>query len=157
MGNENFGAPYASIVKPFMSRLGLPCQQPPWGYIAGVDLTNGKTVYRRVNGTVRDMAPLPLPFKTGVPGIGGPIVTAGGLAFLSGTVDYYVRGYDLADGQEVWRARLPAGGQSTPATYLGRDGRQYLVVVAGGHRYTGTKTGDSVIAYALPAAKEGGR
>ena len=157
MGNENFGAPYASILKPFMSRIGLPCQQPPWGYIAGVDLTNGKTVYQRVNGTVRDMAPLPLPFKTGVPGIGGPIVTAGGVAFLSGTVDYYVRGYDLANGHEIWRARLPAGGQSTPATYLGRDGRQYLVVVAGGHRYTGTKTGDSVIAYALPAAKEGGR
>ena len=79
------------------------------------------------------------------------------MAFLSGTVDYYVRGYDLANGHEIWRARLPAGGQSTPATYLGRDGRQYLVVVAGGHRYTGTKTGDSVIAYALPAAKEGGR
>lgn len=150
MGNENFGAPYASILKPFMSRIGLPCQQPPWGYVAGVDLTNGETVYRRVNGTVRDMAPVPLPFKTGVPGIGGPIVTAGGVAFLSGTVDYYVRGYDLANGNELWRARLPAGGQSTPATYLGRDGRQYLVVVAGGHRYTGTKTGDSVIAYALP-------
>lgn len=150
LGNENFGAPYASIVKPFMSRVGLPCQQPPWGYVAGVDLTNGETVYRRVNGTVRDMAPVPLPFKTGVPGIGGPIVTAGGLAFLSGTVDYYVRGYDIANGKELWSARLPAGGQSTPATYLGRDGRQYLVVVAGGHRYTGTKTGDSVIAYALP-------
>ena len=150
MGNENFGAPYASILRPFMSRIGLPCQQPPWGYIAGVDLTNGKTIYRRVNGTVRDMTPLPLPFKTGVPGIGGPIVTAGGLAFLSGTVDYYVRGYDLADGRVLWSARLPAGGQSTPATYMGRDGRQYLVVVAGGHRYTGTKTGDSVIAYALP-------
>ncbi|MEO7930420.1 MAG: hypothetical protein ABIR20_05415 [Lysobacter sp.] len=83
--------------------------------------------------------------------LGGPIVTAGGVAFLSGTVDYYVRGYDLANGRELWRARLPAGGQSTPATYLGRDGRQYLVVVAGGHRYTGTKTGDSIIAYALPA------
>ncbi|MGO1781212.1 MAG: membrane-bound PQQ-dependent dehydrogenase, glucose/quinate/shikimate family [Moraxellaceae bacterium] len=150
MGNENFGAPYGSIVKPFMSRIGLPCQQPPWGYVQGVDLTNGETVYRRVNGTVRDMAPVPLPFKTGVPGIGGPIITAGGVAFLSGTVDYYVRGYDLANGNEIWRARLPAGGQSTPATYLGRDGRQYLVVVAGGHRYTGTKTGDSVIAYALP-------
>ena len=150
LGNENFGAPYASILRPFMSRIGLPCQQPPWGYVAGVDLTTGKTLYRRVNGTVRDMAPLPLPFKTGVPGIGGPIVTAGGVAFLSATVDYFVRGYDLADGRELWRARLPAGGQSTPATYLGRDGRQYLVVVAGGHRYTGTKTGDSVIAYALP-------
>lgn len=150
MGNENFGTPYAAVLKPFMSRIGLPCQQPPWGYVAGIDLTNGKTVYQHVNGTVRDMAPVPLPFKTGVPGIGGPIVTGGGMAFLSGTVDYYVRGYDLANGDEIWRARLPAGGQSTPATYMGRDGRQYLVVVAGGHGYVGTKLGDSVIAYALP-------
>lgn len=150
MGNENFGTPYAAVLKPFMSRIGLPCQQPPWGYVAGIDLTNGETVYQHVNGTVRDMAPVPLPFETGVPGIGGPIATGGGLAFLSGTVDYYVRGYDLATGKELWRARLPAGGQATPATYLGRDGRQYLVVVAGGHGYVGTKLGDAVIAYALP-------
>lgn len=150
LGNENFGEPYAAVLKPFMSRIGLPCQQPPWGFVAGIDLTTGETVYRHVNGTVRDMSPVPLPFKTGVPGIGGPIVTGGGLAFLSGTVDYYVRGYDLATGAEIWRARLPAGGQSTPATYMGRDGRQYLVVVAGGHGYVGTKLGDAVIAYALP-------
>jgi quinoprotein glucose dehydrogenase len=152
LGNENFGAPYAAVMKPFLSRIGLPCQQPPWGYVAGIDLVTGDTVYRHVNGTVRDMAPVPLPFETGVPGIGGPIVTGGGLAFLSGTVDYYVRGYDLATGEEIWRARLPAGGQSTPATYMGRDGRQYLVVVAGGHNYVGTKLGDSIIAYALPEA-----
>ena len=152
LGNENFGAPYAAVMKPFMSAIGLPCQRPPWGYIAGVDLVSGETVYRHVNGTVRDMSPVPLPFKTGVPGIGGPIVTRGGLAFLSGTVDYYVRGYDLASGKEIWRARLPAGGQSTPATYLGRDGRQYLVVVAGGHGYIGTKLGDAVVAYALGGA-----
>lgn len=150
MGNENFGTPYAAVLKPFMSRIGLPCQQPPWGYVAGIDLTTGETVYQHVNGTVRDMAPVPLPFETGVPGIGGPIVTGGGMAFLSGTVDYYVRGYDLANGDEIWRARLPAGGQSTPATYRGRDGRQYIVVVAGGHGYVGTKLGDAVIAYALP-------
>lgn len=149
LGNENFGAPYAAVMKPFMSPIGLPCQRPPWGYIAGVDLVTGKTTYRHVNGTVRDMAPVPLPFKTGVPGIGGPIVTRGGLAFLSGTVDYYVRGYDLASGEEIWRKRLPAGGQATPATYMGRDGRQHLVVVAGGHGFIGTKLGDSVIAYAL--------
>lgn len=153
MGNENFGTPYAAVLRPFMSPLGLPCQAPPWGYIAGVDLTTGATVYQHVNGTVRDMAPIPLPFKTGVPGIGGPIVTAGGLAFLSGTVDYYIRGYDLGSGEELWRERLPAGGQATPATYLGRDGRQYLVVVAGGHGYVGTKLGDSVIAYALPGSE----
>lgn len=150
MGNENYGTPYAAVLKPFMSRIGLPCQQPPWGYVAGIDLTTGDTVYQHVNGTVQDMSPIPLPLKTGVPGIGGPIVTGGGLAFLSATVDYYVRGYALATGEEIWRARLPAGGQSTPATYLGRDGRQYLVVVAGGHGYVGTKLGDAVIAYALP-------
>ena len=150
LGNENFGTRYAAVLKPFMSRIGLPCQQPPWGYVAGIDLTTGETVYQHVNGTVRDMAPVPLPFKTGVPGIGGPIITGGGMAFLSGTVDYFVRGYDLESGDEIWRARLPAGGQSTPATYEGRDGRQYLVVVAGGHGYVGTKLGDSVIAYALP-------
>jgi quinoprotein glucose dehydrogenase len=96
------------------------------------------------------LTPLPLPFEMGVPGIGGPIVTKGGVAFLSGTLDNYVRGYDLETGREIWRERLPAGGQATPSTYLGSDGRQYLVVVAGGHGSTGTKAGDFVIAYALP-------
>ena len=148
--NENFGAPYATTMGPFTSPVGLPCQAPAWGYVAGVDLTTGETRYQRVNGTVRDLAPVPLPFEMGVPGIGGPIVTRGGVAFLSGTLDYYVRGYDLRTGEERWKSRLPAGGQATPSTYLGADGRQYLVVVAGGHGSTGTKAGDAVIAYALP-------
>jgi quinoprotein glucose dehydrogenase len=148
--NENFGAPYAARMDSFLSLLRMPCQQPPWGYVVGVDLTSGKTVYKHVNGTVRDLWPLHIPFKMGVPGIGGPIVTGGGVAFLSGTLDNYVRGYDLETGTEIWRARLPAGGQATPSTYLGSDGRQYLVVVAGGHGSTGTKPGDYIIGYALP-------
>lgn len=148
--NENFGAPYAAEMGPFYSPLNLPCQQPPWGYVAGVDLRTGETVYKRVNGTVRDLSPIPLPFEMGVPGIGGPTITAGGVAFLSGTLDYYVRGYDLRTGEEIWRQRLPAGGQATPSTYMGEDGRQYLVVMAGGHGSTGTRAGDSIIAYALP-------
>jgi len=150
LGNENFGAPYASVVKPFMSALGLPCQQPPWGYVQGVDLTTGKTVYRHVNGTVRDLSPVPVPFKLGVPGIGGPIITGGGVAFLAGAADNYLRAYDLRDGNVIWRTRLPAGGQSTPVSYRAADGRQFVVQVAGGHRYIGTKLGDAVIAYALP-------
>jgi len=153
--NENFGAPYAAKMGPFFSPLNLACQQPPWGYVTGVDLTTGKTVYKHVNGTVRDLSPIPLPFKMGVPGIGGPIVTKGGVAFLSGTLDYYVRGYDLETGAEIWRARLPAGGQATPSTYMGSDGRQYLVVVAGGHGSTGTKAGDFIIGYALPKGSAG--
>ena len=148
--NENFGADYAAKMGPFTSVFGFPCQQPPWGYVAGVDLTTGKTIYQHVNGTIRDLSPIPLPFRMGVPGIGGPIITGGGVAFLSATLDYYVRGYDLTTGDELWRARLPAGGQATPSTYLGSDGKQYLVVVAGGHGSTGTKAGDSIIAYTLP-------
>jgi len=148
--NENFGAPFAAKMGPFVSALGLPCQAPPWGFVAAADLTTGQIVWQHKNGTVRDNSPLPLPFAMGVPTLGGPIVTAGGVAFLSGTLDYYVRAYDIHNGQQLWQSRLPAGGQATPMTYTGTDGRQYLVVVAGGHGSLGTKTGDHVIAYALP-------
>lgn len=148
--NENFGAPFAVKLGAFVSPLGFPCTAPPWGYVAGVDLASGKIVWKHRNGTVRDLAPVPLPFRMGVPNLGGPIMTAGGVAFLSGTLDYYVRAYDVSDGREIWRSRLPAGGQATPMSYLGGDGRQYVLVVAGGHGSTKTKSGDSVIAYALP-------
>jgi quinoprotein glucose dehydrogenase len=149
--NENFGAPYAAKMGPFLSPLGFPCQTPPWGYVAGADLTTGKIAYQHVNGTVQDLSPVPLPIKLGVPGIGGPILTGGGLAFLSGTLDYYVRAYDEKTGAKLWQARLPAGGQATPMTYRSPEsGRQFLLVVAGGHGSTGTKAGDSIIAYALP-------
>src|SRR5690606_38700737 len=81
--NENFGAPYASKMQPFLSPLGIPCQQPPWGFVAGADLATGKVVWRHRNGTVRDLSPVPLPFKMGVPSLGGPLISAGGVAFLS--------------------------------------------------------------------------
>ena len=148
--NENFGAPYAIKLAPFVSPLGLPCQAPPWGMIAGADLTDGTIAWRRVNGTVRDSSPLPVPFKMGVPNLGGPIMTAGGVAFLTGTLDYYIRAYDVTDGRQLWESRLPAGGQATPMTYTGADGRQYVLAIAGGHGSLGTRTGDSIIAYALP-------
>lgn len=148
--NENLGAPYAVELGPFLSPLGIPCQAPPWGYVAAADLTTGEILYRHKNGTTRDLTPVPIPLPLGVPDLGGPVITAGGVAFLSGTLDDYVRGYDVTTGDEIWQARLPAGGQATPMSYLGADGRQYLLVVAGGHGSLGTKAGDSVIAYALP-------
>lgn len=148
--NENFGAPFAVRMHPFVSPVGIPCQAPPWGYVAGVDLASGKIAWQHRNGTVRDLSPLPLPFKMGVPSLGGPVMTAGSVAFLSGSLDNYVRGYDVRSGRQLWESRLPAGGQATPMTYTGADGRQYLVVVAGGHGSTKTKAGDYVIAYALP-------
>src|SRR5690606_5822509 len=148
--NENFGAPFAVKLSAFTSGLGLPCQAPPWGEVAGADLTTGKIAWKDENGTVVDSSPIPFPFKMGVPNLGGTIMTAGGVAFLSGTLDYYVRAYDVTSGEQLWQSRIPAGGQATPMTYTGADGRQFVLVVAGGHGSLGTKAGDSVIAYALP-------
>ncbi|PWE55604.1 membrane-bound PQQ-dependent dehydrogenase, glucose/quinate/shikimate family [Metarhizobium album] len=146
--NRNDGAPYGVYMGPFLGPLQIPCQAPPWGYVAAADLKTGKIAYKHKNGTVYDMTPLPLPFKVGVPGIGGPIITKGGIAFLGAAVDNYLRAYDLDNGRELWRARLPAGGQATPMTYE-QDGRQFVVMVAGGHGSIGTKPGDYVIAYTL--------
>lgn len=149
--NENFGAPFAAKMKPFVSPLGIPCQAPPWGTVAGVDLNTGRIAWRHRNGTVRDLSPVPLPIRMGVPSLGGPLMTASGVAFLSGSMDNYVRAYDVRNGRQLWEDRLPAGGQATPMTYQDAQGRQMLLVVAGGHGSTGTKAGDSVRAYVLKA------
>ncbi|WP_419195801.1 glucose/quinate/shikimate family membrane-bound PQQ-dependent dehydrogenase [Ensifer adhaerens] len=147
--NRNDGAPYGVFMGPFLGPLGIPCQAPPWGYVAGADLRAGKIAYKHKNGTVEDMTPLPLPFKVGVPGIGGPMITKGGVAFLGAAVDDYLRAYDLTTGRQLWEARLPAGGQSTPMSYAVGD-KQYVLIVAGGHGSVGTKPGDYIIAYTLP-------
>lgn len=149
--NPNYGAPFAVALNPFLSPLGLPCQSPPWGYVAGLDLTTGKVVWQHRNGTSRDQSPIPLPFKLGVPSLGGPIVTAGGVAFMGSALDYYLRAYDVTTGDVLWRGRLPAGGQATPMSYWSNaSGRQFVVIAAGGHGTLGTKQGDSIIAFALP-------
>jgi quinoprotein glucose dehydrogenase len=146
----NLGAPYMVSLKPFMSLLGLPCQSPPWGYVSAVDLRSMKKVWMHKNGTSRDSAPLGIPLPVGTPALGGPIVTAGGVAFMSGTLDYYLRVYDLQNGRELWKGRLPAGGQATPITYVSeKTGKQYVVQMAGGHGSFGTRLGDSLIAWAL--------
>ncbi len=100
---------------------------------------------------MRDLAPLPLPLPWGVPSLGGPLVTASGLVFIGAALDDYLRAFDVETGEELWRARLPAGGQATPMTYRVRDGgRQYVVIAAGGHARAGSRLGDHLIAYALP-------
>ena len=146
----NLGAPYMVRLEPFMSVVGLPCQTPPWGFVTALDLRSMKKVWMHKNGTSRDSAPLGIPFPVGTPALGGPIVTAGGVAFMSGTLDYYLRAYDLQNGKELWKGRLPAGGQATPMTYVSeKTGKQYVVQMAGGHGSFGTKLGDSLIAWTL--------
>jgi quinoprotein glucose dehydrogenase len=145
------GTPFAVDLHPLLSPFGIPCQAPPWGYMTAVDLTTMQKVWLRKNGTVRDSAPLPIPMPLGVPSLGGAIVTAGGVAFMSASLDYYLRAYDLRTGHKLWEARLPAGGQATPMSYVSeKTGKQYVVVMAGGHGSLGTRMGDSLVAYALP-------
>ena len=146
-----YGIPYGVEINAFLSPLGLPCKQPAWGYIAGVDLDNHQIAWKKRVGTIRDSLPgIPLPpFKLGVPMLGGPISTAGNVMFLAGTQDNYIRAFNVSNGDELWKARLPAGGQATPMTYS-INGKQYVVIMAGGHGSFGTKMGDYLIAYALP-------
>jgi quinoprotein glucose dehydrogenase len=80
--------------------------------------------------------------------MGGSIITAGGLVFIGAAMDDYLRAYDLETGRELWRGKLPAGGQATPMSYA-VDGRQYVVIAAGGHGNLGTTLGDYVVAFAL--------
>ena len=143
-----YGTPYGVTLNAFLSPLGIPCMRPPWGYMAGIDLRTMKIVWMHRNGTIRDSAPVPIPIKLGVPTLGGPLTTAGGVAFLTSTQDYFIRAYDVTNGNELWEDRLPAGGQSTPMSYA-IDGKQYVVTAAGGHGSFGTKAGDYVIAYSL--------
>lgn len=149
-----YGVPYGVEMGPFLSPLGLPCKQPSWGFIAGVDLNTHETVWKRRIGTIRDSMPgVPLPpFKMGVPMLGGSISTAGNVMFVGGTQDNYIRAINVTNGDELWKGRLPAGGQATPMTYEA-NGKQYLVIMAGGHGSFGTKMGDALVAYALPDQK----
>jgi quinoprotein glucose dehydrogenase len=147
-----YGVPFGVTLNPFLSPLGLPCKEPAWGYMAAIDLTTNQVIWKKRIGTVRDSAPVPLPFRMGMPMLGGPIATAGHVSFIAATADNYLRAYDTDNGSELWHARLPAGGQATPMTYE-ENGKHYVVIAAGGHGSFGTKPGDYVIAYALPDPK----
>lgn len=149
-----YGTAWAAVVKPWLTALGAPCSAPPWGKVYAIDLASRKIIWERPAGTTRDMnifgthtnAPLP----TGIFMMGGNIITRSGLIFMGATADDYLRAFDEKTGRELWRTRLPAGGQATPVTYLGKDGRQYVVIAAGGHGGLGTRSGDALMAWALP-------
>jgi quinoprotein glucose dehydrogenase len=144
------GTPYAYDRLVQTSPFGAPCNRPPWGTLVAIDLKAGKRLWEIPFGTTRDAAPFPIWLGLGVPSVGGPIVTASGLAFIAGTTDNFIRAFDVANGTEVWKERLPAGGQANPMTYrLKPDGKQFVVIAAGGHAMLGTKLGDSLIAYTL--------
>jgi len=154
-GDPQVGTPYAIDVNagwrlPFTKLL---CKQPPYGGIRAVDLRSGKTLWDRPFGSARGNGPFGirsgLPIEIGTPNNGGSVVTASGLIFIAAATDDLLRAIDLKTGKELWHAKLPAGGQANPMIYA-FGGRQYVVIMAGGHHFMETPAGDYVIAYALP-------
>jgi quinoprotein glucose dehydrogenase len=145
------GAPFAVTRRVVGSPLHMPCNPPPWGQLHAVDMHDGRILWNVPLGTTEDMVPFSeyVLGKTGTPNLGGPIVTASGLVFIGAAMDNYLRAFDAKTGAELWRGRLPAGGQATPMTYMWR-GRQYVVIAAGGHAILNTKRGDDLVAFALP-------
>ena len=150
------GAPYAMRREPLLSPWGLPCNAPPWGSLVSIDLRTSRIAWQVPLGSTENLTPWFMPVRDfGTPNLGGPIITAGNLVFVAGTMDRNVRAFDLETGREVWKHPLPAGGQATPMTYrAGKNGRQYVVIAAGGHGPLGVPRGDAVVAFALPARSQ---
>jgi len=126
---------------------GYPSLQPPWGTLTAVDLSTGEFAWRVPLGEYPELSARGVPV-TGTENVGGPVVTAGGLVFIAATPDEKVRAFDKTTGALLWEAELPAGGFATPSTYEA-DGRQFLVVAAGGGRMR-RPSGTRYVAFALP-------
>jgi quinoprotein glucose dehydrogenase len=149
------GAAYGMKREVLFSPVGLPCNATPWGTLAAVDLKAGKILWESTLGTTESLAPLGITLHTGTPSFGGPLVTRSGLVFIGGTFDKYLRAFNAATGEELWQGRLPAAGLATPMTYT-FEGRQYVVIAAGGRRDAGVDISDTIVAFALPAEGEAG-
>ena len=126
---------------------GLPASKPPWGSLTAIDLKRADILWKIPLGDY------PAILKSGQSGYGaenygGPVVTAGNLLFIAATPDQMIRAYDKHSGELLWQSKLPAAGFATPITYA-VDGRQYLVVAAGGGKL-GQSSGSSYVAFALP-------
>jgi quinoprotein glucose dehydrogenase len=152
--NPMANTPYGAANGPFQTFLGVPCTSPSWGNMSAVDLRTGRVIWTKPFGTGADTGPLGIhshvPFTMGVPFSGGGITTRGGLTFIAASVEQAIRAYDVSTGAELWKARLPAGGQATPMTYRSPSGRQFVVIATGGKPTLKTTQGIKLVAYALP-------
>jgi quinoprotein glucose dehydrogenase len=129
----------------------LPCTPPPWGTLAAIRPSTGEVAWQVPLGQFPGTDRIPGAAGTGSIALGGPIVTAGSVVFTAGTLEPAIYAFDARTGKQLWKGTLPTSARSTPMTYLGRDGRQYVVVAAGGHGTPiGPPLGDSLVAFALP-------
>jgi glucose dehydrogenase len=128
----------------------VPCSSPPFGELLAIDVNRAAIVWRVPLGVFDDLKARGFD-KTGTPNIGGTIVTASGLIFIGGTIDKRFRAFDARDGAMLWETTLDASAHATPMTFMGRNGRQYVVVAAGGDGLLQSQPGSKIVAFALPA------
>jgi len=141
------GTPYSTSTENFVAPSGVPCTPPPWGTLTAIDMDSGKVRWHRPFGQTRRYR-MTFPESWGSAIIGGPIVTGGGLIFMAASMDKKFRALDVKTGEELWQHKLPFAGMAVPMTYMA-DGKQYIVIAAGGNRRTFTDEGDAVVAYTL--------
>jgi len=146
------GTPYVLKRELFLGPSNAPCTPPPFGSLVAVSLRTRAILWSVPLGNSEGLQRIGInvpPDVAGAINLGGPITTAGGLVFIGATLDRYFRAFDIGNGRELWKTALPAGGKATPMTYMGADGRQYVVIAAGGD---GKAWGwsDEVVAFALP-------
>jgi quinoprotein glucose dehydrogenase len=146
------GTPYALARRLLLGpKTLLPCTPPPWGTLAAVRAQTGEIAWQVPLGQFPGTEKIPGAAEWGSVALGGPIATAGGLVFTAGTLEAAIYAFDVRSGQRLWKGTLPTSARSTPMTYLARDGRQYVVISAGGHgAQIGPPLGDHVVAFALP-------
>jgi quinoprotein glucose dehydrogenase len=141
------GAPYAMSRQFLRSPSGLPCNPPPFGTLTAIDAATGRVRWEVPLGT------LPVPGarpEWGSINLGGPLATAGGLVFIGASFDPAIRAFNLDDGRELWRGELPASARSTPMSFRGPGGKQYVIIAAGGHTAEFGKFDNAIVAFALP-------
>jgi quinoprotein glucose dehydrogenase len=136
------GTPYGMHRDWLVSPSFMPCNTPPWGALVAFDLKTGKLRWESPLGSMGGYLP------AGSISFGGPMATAGGLIFTAAALDPHLHAFDADTGKEVWTVELPASAQSTPMTYRWQ-GKQYIVICAGGHGKMKSKMGDSVVAFRL--------
>jgi quinoprotein glucose dehydrogenase len=145
------GAPFAMERGLILSPLGIPCSRPPWGTISAVDLDTGELRWQHPFGTAPIAFGLHAPANWGAPNLGGPLATASGLVFIGATSDGMFRALNIWTGEILWQQALPYPGAATPMTYQTSDGRQFVVIAAGGSILLKSPIGDALVAFALPA------
>jgi glucose dehydrogenase len=128
----------------------IPCSAPPFGELVAVDVNRGEIAWKVPLGFVESLKAKGLA-NTGTLNIGGSIATASGLIFIGATIDCRFRAFDSRTGKQLWETALDACAHAVPMTFLGKDGRQYVVVAAGGGSYLGATPGSTIVAFALPA------